>query len=52
MFAQRQVLRALRTPIIQRRFASSAPKPGENAFVAERRAVQEHAAASTGKVSI
>lgn len=48
MFAQRQVLRALRTPAIQRRFASTAPKAGENAFVAERRAVKEHAAESTG----
>lgn len=49
MFAQRQVLRALRTPAIQRRFASTAPKAGENAFVAERRAVKEHAAESTGR---
>lgn len=47
MFAQRQVLRALRSPVMQRRFASSAPKPGETAFVAERRAVKEHAAEST-----
>lgn len=49
MFAQRQVLRALRSPAIQRRFASTAPKPGENAFVAERRAVKEHATESTGR---
>ncbi|KAJ4386220.1 Cytochrome c oxidase subunit 13, mitochondrial [Gnomoniopsis smithogilvyi] len=55
MFAQRQVFRALRSPAIQRRFASTAPKAGENAFVAERRAVKEHAAESTAlwkKISI
>lgn len=51
MFAQRQVLRALRSPAIQRRFASTVPKAGENAFVAERRAVKEHAAESTGRWS-
>lgn len=49
MFAQRQALRALRMPMIQRRLASSAPKAGENAFVAERRAVKEHAAQSSGE---
>lgn len=48
MFAQRQVLRALRSPAVQRRFASTAPRPGETAFAAERRAVKEHAASSTG----
>lgn len=48
MFAQRQVLRALRSPVMQRRFAATVPKPGETAFVAERRAVKEHAAESTG----
>lgn len=37
MFAQRQVLRALRSPIVQRRFASTTPKPGESKFAAERR---------------
>lgn len=49
MFAQRQALRALRSPMIQRRLASSAPKAGENAFITERRAVKEHAAGSTGR---
>lgn len=48
MFAQRQILRALRTPVMQRRFAATVPKAGETAFAAERRAVKEHAAESTG----
>lgn len=48
MLAQRQVLRALRAPIVQRRFASTAPKAGENSFIAERRAVKEHAAETSG----
>ncbi|KAF3768414.1 hypothetical protein M406DRAFT_56116 [Cryphonectria parasitica EP155] len=55
MYAQRQVLRALRSPVLQRRFASTAPRAGETAFAAERRAVKEHAAESTGlwkKISI
>lgn len=52
MFAQRQVLRALRSPAIQRRFASTAPKAGETAFAAERRAVKEHAAESTGRFAL
>lgn len=51
MFAQRQILRTLRSPVMQRRFASTAPKAGETAFAAERRAVKEHAAESTGRYS-
>lgn len=49
MFAQRQILRTLRSPVMQRRFASATPKAGETVFAAERRAVKEHAAESTGK---
>lgn len=48
MFAQRQILRSLRSPVMQRRFAATVPKPGETAFAAERRAVKEHASESTG----
>lgn len=49
MFAQRQALRALRSPMIQRRLASTTPKAGESAFAAERRAVKEHAAHTAGR---
>ncbi|KAK0655441.1 cytochrome c oxidase, subunit VIa [Cercophora newfieldiana] len=49
---QRQLLlrgRALlRSPVLQRRLASSTPKAGEkNAFLRERQAVKDHAAATT-----
>jgi cytochrome c oxidase subunit 6a len=58
MSMQRQLLRGaprlaaqLRSPVIrsvmQRRLASSTPQAGENAFVRERQAVKEHAAATT-----
>jgi hypothetical protein len=60
MSFQRQLLRGaprftaqLRSPVIrsvmQRRLASSTPQAGENAFVRERKAVKEHAAATTGE---
>lgn len=56
MLPQRQILRGaprfavrLRSPVVQRRLASSTPQAGENAFVRERRAVKEHAAGTTGE---
>lgn len=56
MLPQRQLLRGaprfaarLRSPVVQRRLASSTPQAGENAFVRERRAVKEHAAGTTGE---
>ncbi|KAK1826511.1 cytochrome c oxidase [Podospora conica] len=54
MLPQRQLLRGaqrfgaqVRSPVVQRRLASSTPQAGENAFVRERRHVKEHAAGTT-----
>ena len=56
MLPQRQLLRGgsriaaqLRSPVVQRRLASSTPQAGENAFVRERRHVKEHAGGSAGE---
>ena len=63
MLLQRQIIHSaprftaqLRSPavrsMVQRRLASSSPaQPGENAFIRERRAVKEHAAATTGEIA-
>jgi len=54
MFPQRRLLTTLRQPAFRaawqrqiRQLSDSAAKPGENAFVAERRKVKEHAASTT-----
>jgi len=51
---QRQLFGAARFAVrsaMQRRLASSSPQAGENAFIRERQAVKEHAAATTGEIS-
>ena len=54
LFGAARFAAQLRSPavrsVMQRRLASSSPQAGENAFIRERQAVKEHAAATTGEI--